>query len=115
MDAGADLGGSGRETDAKLEEWAAFAGRDDWAWARAAEAIRVRIAPGGPPREVRRALIAARHPGWNLRTASTATHVRICRPVNGEDHGTRFDPGEILADNWGIAYPTRADALGSRA
>ncbi|HSD03364.1 MAG TPA: hypothetical protein VLB81_13385 [Gaiellales bacterium] len=38
-------------------------------------------------------------------------HIRICRPVDGSDHGNRFDPSDIMAEIWGIACPTQAEAL----
>ena len=96
---------------ATLEEWVTFAGREDYAWVSLGEPIMLPITVGGRPRAVRRALVAARHPGWDLGSAHATVHIRICRPVDGRDHGSRFDPGDIMAEVWGLACPTQAEAL----
>ena len=96
---------------ATLEEWVTFAGRDDYAWVALSEPVPLPIAPDAPWLPVRRALIAARHRGWDLRRERTRVHVRLCRPVNGDDRGSEFEPGDIVCEMWGIACETRAEAV----
>ena len=99
---------------ATLEEWVTFAGRDDYAWVALSSPVAVPISPDTPWRPVRRALVAARHPGWDLRRRGAGVHIRLCRPANGDDRGSEFEPGDIIREIWGIACETPDEAAARR-
>ena len=89
--------------EARLEQWVSFAGRDDYAWAAVSKPIPIPLVPGSALISTRRVLVAARHPGWDLRTTTQPAHVRVCRPATGALSGNAFAPGDIMTSVWAIA------------
>jgi hypothetical protein len=91
------------QVEGRLEEWVNFAGREGYGWVGLARPIRIPLGLEGPPCEARRVLVGTRHPGWDLRLHSLPLHVYVCRPASGADHGSVFEPGDILTSVWAIA------------
>jgi hypothetical protein len=97
----------GWAVEARLEEWVSFAGRDDYAWAAVSKPIPIPLVPGSPLINTRRVLVAARHPGWDLRTITRPAHVHVCMPATGAISGNTFAPGDIMTSVWAIASTTQ--------